>query len=139
MPVKLFRYYPLSILIVLTVTYLSLFNPDNTSLGKMILWDKAVHVIMYMGVSMVFWFEHLISHKNIRLLPALLINILFASLLGGLLELIQEYFTVVRSGDWADFMADAIGTVIGAAIGILIERPLIQRLFLRPRNDRGDG
>jgi len=39
--------------------------------------------------------------------------ILFPILYGGLLEILQHYFFPPRTGDWFDFLANAIGVLIG--------------------------
>jgi VanZ family protein len=47
--------------------------------------------------------------------------------LGGIMELAQMLLTVNRSGEWADFIADTLGVLAGAAAGLFILRPLIWR------------
>ncbi len=37
-------------------------------------------------------------------------------LMSGLLELLQEYCTSARSGEWADLLANSLGTLL-AAVG----------------------
>lgn len=39
-----------------------------------------------------------------------------------LIELVQEYCTVSRSGDWYDFAANAAGGLIGAGFGYYFAR-----------------
>jgi VanZ family protein len=46
-----------------------------------------------------------------------LIAFVYTVFLGGLLELIQSYFTVSRSGSWTDLAADAIGAILGIVGG----------------------
>lgn len=46
-------------------------------------------------------------------------------LFGGMIELLQPY--VNRNGEWADFGADAIGAMLGSAIGLAL------RYFFRTR------
>ena len=50
------------------------------------------------------------KHKAIHL--AIVISIAY----GGLTELMQEYLVPSRTGDWVDFLADGIGTLLGATI-----------------------
>lgn len=52
------------------------------------------------------------KNKNILLLSALIISILF----GGLTELLQKYVFIGRYGSVFDFFADAIGCVIGVLL-----------------------
>ena len=35
---------------------------------------------------------------------------------GGLTELMQEFFVPTRTGDWIDFLADILGTGLGALV-----------------------
>ena len=39
-----------------------------------------------------------------------------ALLYGGLIEIIQEYFTPNRSGDWFDFLADLFGILVALSL-----------------------
>jgi VanZ family protein len=41
------------------------------------------------------------------------------ALIGGALELIQNYCTTYRSGEWLDFVADSIGAAIVGAIVVI--------------------
>ena len=44
-------------------------------------------------------------------------------IMGGLIEILQSYCTNGnRSGEWLDFLADAIGSTIAVLIGILLVR-----------------
>jgi len=36
------------------------------------------------------------------------------------MELLQEYATVNRSGDWADMIANSIGVILAALLGYLV-------------------
>ena len=48
--------------------------------------------------------------------------------MGGVIELLQRYCTNTRSGEWLDFLADTVGVVLGAALGLLL-----YRLFFRKK------
>ena len=52
------------------------------------------------------------AYKKRALTLACTISILY----GGLTELIQEHFIPKRTGDWYDFLADAIGTLFGISL-----------------------
>lgn len=54
--------YPLSVIIILIICYLSFFTPPKTELDEVANIDKLVHICMYGGLTMVIWFEYL---KNI--------------------------------------------------------------------------
>lgn len=85
--------------------------------------DKVAHVIMYaiFVFSCLFGYRDPFinndrNHKRKSLLLASFISIVY----GGMTEIIQEYLVTSRSGDWIDFIADIIGTGIGATIFHLI-------------------
>lgn len=123
--IRFIRKYPLSLLIIATILFLSLFNPPKTRLDDVSNIDKIAHVCMYGGLELVIWIEYLRHHSNLNWLRILLLGIIAPILLGGLLELAQMYLTQQRSGEWADLIADSIGILIGAVIGYFA----IQTLF----------
>jgi hypothetical protein len=42
--------------------------------------------------------------------------------MSGIIELVQEYCTLYRSGEWLDLAANATGCSLGAMIGLLMKR-----------------
>ena len=44
-----------------------------------------------------------------------------------LIELIQQYFLLLRTGDLYDFLSDIIGAIIGVIIFLLIEKVFIKK------------
>lgn len=127
--IQFIRKYPLSLLIIATILFLSLFNPPKTRLDDVSNIDKIAHVCMYGGLELVIWIEYLRHHSNLNWLRILLLGIIAPILLGGLLELAQMYLTQQRSGEWADLWADIIGVLIGAAIGYFA----IQTIFKKKK------
>lgn len=121
------RKYPLSITVVLTVIYLSFFRPpsvDNIPVIPHL--DKVVHLCMYMGISGVLWFELLRNHKGKMVLwRAWVVGCIFPILFSGCVELLQEYCTTYRGGDWMDFIANTAGALLGSLAGYYILRPRI--------------
>jgi VanZ family protein len=117
--------YPVSLLIILAVIYLSFFKPPSTDLDKIPDFDKVVHVCMYLGMSGMLWLEFLRAHKYADTpiwhawVGALLCPILFS----GTVELLQQYCTTYRSGDWLDFAANSTGAVIASLIAHFLLRP----------------
>ena len=114
------RRYPLSVSCVIIVWVLSLIPYfPATPLDNVVLIDKWVHVVLYGGTAIVMWLEY--NRRNHRVDYGLLW--LWAgvglSLMGGLLELIQNYCTTTRGGEWLDFWADTIGALGGSLIGCL--------------------
>ena len=52
------------------------------------------------------------TYRNKALLLAAVISILY----GGITELMQEYLVPSRTGDWYDFLADSVGTLLGISV-----------------------
>lgn len=119
--------YPLSVLIIMVVIFLSLFNPPKTELDNVTYIDKIAHFVMYGGLELVIWFEYLRSHSTIDIKKTIVLGIVAPIVLGGVIELAQMYFTVNRSGEWADFAADSIGVLSGAVTGFCV----LKRWFLK--------
>jgi len=82
------------------------------------LMDKWVHMLMYFGISSAVWLD-ICRRRGAG--PrrwadwwwALAVPLLF----GGAMELWQAWLTTCRSGDWVDWLADAIGCALAAPVG----------------------
>ena len=116
--------YPFSLIIIAVIVYLSFFKPPKTDLDNIPNLDKVVHICMYAGLSGVIWLEYLLSHKRSFHLKYILVGgLLFPILLSGCVELLQEYCTTYRGGDWMDFAANSFGATLASIIGYYILRP----------------
>jgi len=109
----LLKRYPLSLLLIAIVTYLSFFTPPKTQLSEVTNFDKFVHFSMYFFLSSLLWLEHFRAHRKEKaplwhgLVGALLCPIVYS----GVVELLQAYATTNRSGEWWDFAANSLGAV----------------------------
>ena len=114
--------YPVSLLIILTVIYLSFFKPPTTDLSNIPNIDKIVHVCMYLGMSGMLWLEFLRAHQkgDSPLWHAWVGAFVCPVLFSGMVELLQEYCTTYRGGDFA---ANTIGALIASLIGYFVLRP----------------
>lgn len=119
--------YPFSLLVIAAILFLSLFNPPETRLDDVTFIDKIAHVCMYGGLELIIWVEYLRRHADLNKVKIILLGIAAPIALGGIMELAQMLLTVNRSGEWADFIADTLGVLAGAAAGLFILRPLIWR------------
>ena len=112
-------------MIILAVIYLSFFKPPTTDLGTIPNLDKVVHICMYFGMSGMLWLEFLRAHRRDRTpmwhawVGAFVCPVLFS----GMVELLQEYCTTYRGGDWLDFAANTTGALIASLIGYFVLRP----------------
>ena len=123
--IRFIRKYPLSLLVIAAILFLSLFNPPKTKLDSVTFIDKIAHVCMYGGLELVIWFEYLRRHTQLDKTRIIVLGIIAPIMLGGLMELAQMTLTTNRSGEWVDLIADAAGVIAGAAIGYLVLRPLL--------------
>ena len=119
--------YPLSILIVCVILFLSFFNPPETPLNEVTNLDKVVHFTMYFGFCVVLWFEYLKSHQHAeakRLIPwAIIAPIVFS----GLIEIGQQTLTPTRAADWWDFLCNSLGCLAAALFSQTVTRRILKR------------
>jgi len=119
----LLSHYPLSLLCLSLVWYLSFFFfPPETPLNDVAFIDKWTHFVMYGGTCSVIWWEYLRSHDTLCGWKLSLLAVLGPIVMGGVIELMQKYCTTNRSGEWLDFVADSIGVGLGALFGLLVYR-----------------
>ena len=119
--------YPVSLLVIAAVVYLSFFRPPSTDLDGIPNIDKVVHVCMYFGMSGMLWLEFMGAHRkgNLPLWHAWVGAFLCPVLFSGVVELLQEYCTTYRGGDWMDFAANCTGVILASVLGYYICRPVI--------------
>jgi len=92
-------------------------------------FDKLVHVAIYALLSFlsVLGFS---KQSNSSLLSIKLQNffsISFSIVMGGLIELLQEYVFINRYGDWYDFFANSLGAILGVVGFYLIKKFLVSK------------
>ena len=118
---KYIHKYPLSVVCIVLVWGLSLtpFFPE-TPLSKVKFIDKWTHLVMYGGTCLVIWWEYRRKHGQPNYRRLITWGWLALVLMGGVLELLQEYTTTTRSGDWLDFAANTLGATLGSVIGFLM-------------------
>ena len=116
--------YPVSLLVISAVVYLSFFRPPSTELDGIPNIDKVVHVCMYFGMSGMLWFEFLRAHRrdHTPLWHAWVGAFLCPVLFSGVMELLQAYCTTYRGGDWLDFAANATGAVLASAVALVVRK-----------------
>ena len=116
--------YPVSLLVISAVVYLSFFRPPSTDLDGIPGIDKVVHVCMYFGMSGMLWFEFLRAHRrdHTPLWHAWVGAFLCPVLFSGVVELLQAYCTTYRGGDWLDFAANATGAVLASAVALVVRK-----------------
>ncbi len=122
--IKHLRKYPFSLFIILIVIYLSLFKPPKTPLDQVANFDKIVHVCMYFGMSGMLWLEYMKNHRRqFRLKHVFIGAVILPIIFSGCIELIQEYCTNYRGGDWFDFLANSFGIILAGTVAYFFVKP----------------
>ena len=123
---KNIKQYILSITLSTTILILCFINTEPLPASPMNNFDKIVHLLMFLGLSGTVFFENTAYFKKpISFRRLLFGSFVFPVLFSGAIELMQEYASPYRMGDWYDFLFDAIGAFLGLVIGWLINRKLI--------------
>lgn len=111
-------------LIIATVIYLSFFKPPSMEETRFPGLDKVAHVCMYAGMSGMLWLEFFKNHRR-NMIPshAWIGAVICPVLFSGAIELLQEYCTTYRGGDWLDFLANSSGVLLATGIAWYGLRP----------------
>jgi VanZ family protein len=122
---RFLKNYYRTIIVSLLILYLSTVSGEKVnkiSFIKIPHFDKFVHLLMYLTLSITVSYEILRSKEKISVQKALIIIVLFAILYGGAMELIQAYFTKTRTGDWVDFGFNVIGASLCIPFFLIYKR-----------------
>jgi VanZ family protein len=104
--------------------------PENLRVDN---FDKIVHFLMFLALSGVVFFDSTsYLRKKIKFSQIFFTSFLYPTLFSGLIEIIQEYFSSFRTGDWIDFLFDGIGAFVGIVICSAINSKL--PLTIRTKN-----
>ena len=118
-----FKKYPISCVLIAAIWYLSLlFNAPETPLDDVPLVDKWVPMVMYGGTFSVLWIEYIRQHQKPDYKKLLIWAFIAPIVMSGIIELLQEYCTKTRQGEWTDLLANSIGVVLAAVIGLVLLR-----------------
>lgn len=109
---SLLKHYWKSILTGCVIFYLSILRmPSLQQIPKFPLQDKLVHFIMYFTLAF-FLYKDYTKLKLRSKLNIVLLVIVFPSLYGGIIELLQGNFFPPRTAEWGDFLADVLGALL---------------------------
>ena len=129
--------YPLSIIVLAMICYLSFFSPPETNLEKVKFFDKIVHFLMYAGFCVVLWFEYFLTHEKVVVKSIVWGAILLPVSFSGMIELAQEYLTDNRGGDLFDLLFNSLGVAFAALFSLVVTKPVMIKLGWW--NKRGNG
>lgn len=108
---------------------MSFFKPPSIEEGIRIPFlDKIVHFCMYFGFSLMLWIDLWRARKSLSLLKrGWYIAFLLPVLISGVIELLQEYCTTFRGGEWLDFCANSLGALTASTVTYLfLKRRLLK-------------
>lgn len=132
---RILKRYPLSLVILAVIIYLSFFKPPKTALNEIDNIDKLAHTLMYGGFCVILWAEYFMSHakSNVK-------NIFWGAIIGpilfsGAIELLQEFTTKHRGGDWWDVLFNTLGVLLAALFSIYVTKPVLKKYKLLNNND----
>ena len=121
--VQLARIYPLSTLCFTAVWLLSFLPfPEMEPLEDVPFADKWTHIVMYGGSCGVLWTEYMRHHLHPDGEELLFWAWLLPIVMSGIIELLQQYCTTYRSGDWIDMAANIAGVSLAAVYGLMLWR-----------------
>lgn len=102
------RYYILTLLTVVVILVLCLMPIEDPPLKDVRFIDKWTHMVLFGGMCGVLYLEMTLNGRS----RSRWIAAVAAGLFGGVVELLQAFCTTCRSGEWLDFVADAVGALI---------------------------
>ena len=126
--ILLFKRFPLTIVTSLIILYLTFFKPVGLDGVQMMEgFDKLVHLVMYFTLCAVFWYESLKITLKPKFLYMALFSVVLPIVFSGLMEYLQYVLTSYRTGDFEDFIFNAIGVVLALFFSLLVTKPIMKR------------
>ena len=122
-------HFRLTLLLTLLILIVCLLPIPETPLDEVRFVDKYTHLLLFGGYAWVLWAECALSARTaaqetgVRATKMPLRRSLWVCF-GGLVEVLQATLTTCRSGDWLDFVADAVGVLCAAPLGVMTYRTL---------------
>ena len=81
--------------------------------------DKIAHGLMYALLALA-WLAPLLRISRTRVIPYICV-VFSVTAYGALLEILQRFCTLTRSGEMADLLADFLGALVGVILVALFE------------------
>lgn len=121
--IKYIKAQPFSVVLITSIWILCMIPGEDIPATDFQMADKWAHFLMYGTLTICIIYEYAKRHKKICFRRLFVGGILLPIIMGGLVEVAQAYLTGgTRSGDWWDFLANTIGVLLGALIGIPLAR-----------------
>lgn len=117
---NIIRRYPLTLLLVTAIWVVCMIPVPETPLDDVQFIDKWTHFVMYGTLTAVIWAEYARCHAKVVWSRLLLFGIVAPVVMGCAVEVVQAYLTTSRSGDPLDALCNALGVLLGAALGVAL-------------------
>ncbi len=113
---KQLRFFP-AIFWLIAIVILSGYPGDKVPKVPIWQFDKFIHSIIYLilSVTLIIAFYSKYNNPKNQIHYQLLI-VSFGIFYGGIMEILQHYIFINRSGNWYDFIANSIGSLMGILI-----------------------
>lgn len=120
-----FRNFWKSLVWALLILYICIMPAREIPEVGIINADKAVHSVVY-GILGLLLIPGLLKQTTFQSLRCFACSWSFVlcSFYGGILELMQHFFILDRTGDWFDFIANALGAFLVSAFAAVKYRSL---------------
>ncbi|NDV68496.1 VanZ family protein [Dysgonomonas sp. 25] len=128
---KFLKYTTLPLIVAIVIFYLCclITGDDVPEIDDFFIpFDKFAHFMMYLGLAGSACFSYIFFAKGrVIILRMLFFCILLPILYGGLIELVQHYYFAGRSGDWYDFLADALGAFTAIPFALFFRKLILRK------------
>lgn len=105
--------------VVLTAGIAVLSLTESTHMPSVQMNDKIAHGLMYTLLAAA-WLAPLLRFSHTRVIPYISV-VLSVTAYGALMEILQRFCTLTRSGEMSDLLADFLGALLGIAIIAIVQ------------------
>lgn len=127
MAIMYFKRYPLACMLACVIIIISLIPfPEMPMVEDVPLMDKWTHMVMYGALCSVIWVEYLRRHSKVSFGSITFFGLVCPIVMSGVLELMQEYLTTCRSGEWMDLLANSLGALVAYVLGWTVLRRTVR-------------
>ncbi|WP_242667446.1 VanZ family protein [Flavobacterium sp. AJR] len=109
------------------IVFLCLTESSNIPTIKIPYIDKLVHFCFHFGFTILWFLFFKKQFNSIDNYKPLLVSFVFSIFFGLAIEILQSKYTLTRSADMMDFLANAIGAT-SAIIAVLLFNKLISKI-----------
>ncbi|MBQ5663801.1 MAG: VanZ family protein [Bacteroidaceae bacterium] len=133
---RFIKRYPLSLVVVAFILYLSFFKPPKEKVIHIDNLDKLAHFCMYAGFCSVVWLEYFFSHSGVSYRRVIIGAVVAPIIFSGLIEIVQGNFTSYRGMDWYDFLFNILGVFFALFFAKFFIRPWVAA-YKNKKNSKG--